>query len=95
MARDAGDGEAGVVATGLTRGQVAQELGVSVSAVRRMEGKALHPQLVDGTWLFSHEEVLSVRNIAKPARRAPARSEGELSAELFHPLDQGHVSVRG
>ena len=48
-------------------GQVAQELGVSVSAVRRMEGKALHPRLVEGTWRFDAYEVDNVRKVSRPA----------------------------
>ena len=58
----------GLSRQGSRGGKSLRELGVSVSAVTRMEGKALHPQLVDGTWLFSHEEVL----VSGASRSRPA-----------------------
>lgn len=89
MGRDVTVGGGVVVAAGLTRGQVAEALGVSISAVRRMEGKLLHPRLVAGTWFFDPEEIVSVQKAAKPSRRVRSSSEGELSAEVFRRFGQG------
>lgn len=77
------------VAAGLTRIQVASALGVSVSAVRRMEGRSLHPKLVAGVWIFDPAEITGHPKAAKPARRPRSHSEGDISAEVFQRLDQG------
>lgn len=73
---------------GLTRTEVAALLGVSVATVRRMEGKALHPKMVGGTWLFDPGQVATIRRSpSSTARRIP--SDGELAAEIFRRFDQG------
>jgi hypothetical protein len=41
----------------MTRGQVANRLGVSVAAVRKFEGSELHPEMQGGCWIFDTEEV--------------------------------------
>jgi len=53
-----------------------------------MEGKTLHPRLVNGTWLFDSGEVIEVQRSAKLTTRKPS-SEGELAAELFRRFDEG------
>jgi len=77
-------GEA-VMAT-ITRSEVASMLGVSVATVRRMEGKSLHPKMVDRTWAFDPDEVAKVqRSPSRTTKRPP--SDGELAAEIFRRFD--------
>jgi hypothetical protein len=73
---------------GLTRGKVAEILGVSLATVRRMEGKTLHPRRVDGAWRFDPEDVARVQRTAKPPANRKLTS-GDLAAKLFHRFDQG------
>jgi hypothetical protein len=77
------------VAARLTRRQAAERLGISVSAVRRMEGKELHPKLVAGLWLFDSAEVTALQRVPKPGRRPRSCSDGDISAELFQRFDRG------
>ncbi len=72
----------------ITRNEVASMLGVSVATVRRMEGKMLHPRLVDGAWRFEADEVKSLSRMQNPVGRR-ALSEGEIAAEVFRRFDQG------
>lgn len=85
----------------LTRGQVADRLGVSVSTVRRYEGARLHPTVDqnDVRW-FDEREVAAVAaelvNEASakrtrgsaPASAPQARSAGETAALVFERLEQ-------
>lgn len=78
----------------LTRSQVAEYLGVSVSTVRRMEGSELHPTIdARGVHRFDPEEVIkaaeSVRRPASPPRPASEPlSPGELAAEVFERFER-------
>jgi hypothetical protein len=81
----------------LTRSQVADQLGVSISTVRRLEGVRLHPEIGPGnTRLFDPTEVAAVatalRRSAPPAPEptASAISRGELAARVFERLEQRH-----
>jgi hypothetical protein len=75
----------------LTRAQVAQRLGISVSSVRRLEWDRLHPEVDDlGVHRFSREEVDAlgpVRRRAPAATHPPERREGarkgRLAAKVF------------
>ena len=90
-------------AAGLTRGQVAARLNISVSTVRRYEGGRLHPTVDenDVRW-FDEKEVAAVaaelanEGSAKPARNGNAtnprsaeqRTPGEIAALVFERLEQ-------
>jgi hypothetical protein len=77
----------GVMVT-ITRKEVASMLGVSVATVRRMEGKSLHPKLIDGAWRFEIDDVKGVQRAPSAVvKRAP--SEGEIAAEIFRRFDEG------
>jgi hypothetical protein len=80
--------EGGVAMAMLTRNKVADMLGVSVATVRRMEGKSLHPRMVDGAWMFELDEVISIQRSPRPAANRPP-SEGEVAAEIFRRFDEG------
>lgn len=74
----------------LTRSQVADLLGVSISTVRRLEGNQLHPQIGPrGVRHFSLTEVkqVSLQLPSNPQRAKQAtprqRSPGETAAEVF------------
>jgi hypothetical protein len=83
---DVREGEA-VMAT-ITRNEVASMLGVSVATVRRMEGKSLHPRMVDGAWRFEVDEVKNIQRAPNSVvKRSP--SEGEVAAEIFRRFDEG------
>ena len=87
--------------TPLTRAQVAERLGVSISTVRRYEGARLHPRVDDDEvhW-FDPKEVaalaVELTNEPRAARRnsnatpaiAPERSRHELAALVFERLEQ-------
>ena len=85
----------------LTRGQVAERLGVSISTVRRYEGSQLHPTVDenDVRWFAQAEVTALAARIAnersdKPSRgvgstaSAPKRSAGELAALVFERFEQ-------
>ena len=78
-----------------TRHEVAEHLSVSITTVRRMEGRDLHPQLdARGVRLFAASEVRSVAE-----RRAPrpttdkTEDEGALAARVF-ALFRGGADLR-
>ena len=78
-------------AGGLTRAQVAAELGYrSIFPVRKMEGTKLHPVREARGWVFNPEEVaeLKLARIA-PRPAAPAMSEGRIAARVFYLFDHG------
>jgi hypothetical protein len=65
----------------MTRMAVAARLGRTISGVRHMEGKELHPRKIDGVWTFDPREVEAVAR-----RLGHALSSGEIAAracELF------------
>lgn len=86
----------------LTRAQVADRLGTSVSTVRRFEGVRLHPQVDEnGVRWFDPHEVAGLaaeraneqagrrRNTNGASKRAPdALDNGELAALVFERLEQ-------
>jgi len=72
----------------MTRTQVAERLGVSVSKVRTMEGNALHPKKVDGVNYFDLTEVETVAKI-HGKRTAAALTEGQIAAAVFKMIDGG------
>lgn len=76
----------------LTRSKVAERLGVSLTTLRRMEGKQLHPQTgPGGVRLFDSMEVESVsvkmRKTGDPDRAM--EEEGEMAAEALGLFDEG------
>jgi hypothetical protein len=83
----------------LTRAQVADRLGASISTVRRYEGELLNPEIDDaGVRWFDPTEVTKVAAMRankssseKRERRnaaEPARSDGEIAALVFERLEQ-------
>jgi hypothetical protein len=93
VARSQSDGFRGrgwrQAAAPLTRAQVAKQLGVSISSVRRMEGRELHPKrLPDGTHVFAEDEIAALV-ASRPAPPPPPLSEGELAAKLFAMFASG------
>lgn len=80
----------------LTRSQVADTLGVSISSVRRLEGDRLHPTVgPDGANHFDPAEVtalateLSTKRRPRPTPAAPVKlSAGELAARAFECFEQ-------
>lgn len=72
----------------ITRSEVASLLGVSVATVRRMEGKSLHPKLIDGAWRFELDEVNGVQRTPNAVVKGTP-SEGEIAAEIFRRFDEG------
>lgn len=86
----------------LTRADVAERLGVSVSTVRRFEGSRLHPVISDkGVRRFRLEDVERLAaalaaeqntpsRIEKAAIRASELPKGELAALVFERLEQRH-----
>jgi hypothetical protein len=78
----------------LTRRQVADRLGCSIASVRRLEGKALHPeQSESGAWLFAAAEVEALASSQRPrAKSSPAThaAEGAIAARVFALLQDGH-----
>jgi hypothetical protein len=84
----------------LTRSQVADQLGVSISTVRRLEGTRLHPKIGNGnTRLFDAAEVASVAaSLVRAAEPAPqprsiAVPRGELAARIFERFELRHSLV--
>lgn len=85
-------------ATRLTRAQVADRLGVSISTVRRYEGSRLNPHVDEGDvrWFEVKEVAALASELANEprARRTrntatePQRSPGELAALVFDRLEQ-------
>jgi transcriptional regulator with XRE-family HTH domain len=85
----------------LTRAQVAERLGVSVSTVRRYEGDKLHPTIGDdGVRTFAASDVerlartlvaeQSPRARDKAIERAAELSRGDIAAAVFERLEQRH-----
>ena len=79
----------------ITRGEVAELMRVSITTVRRLQGRDLHPRRsAEGVFLFDPREVEEVR-----ARRPPPPEEvqclgpGELAAAAFKLFRDG-VDVR-
>jgi hypothetical protein len=74
--------------THMTRSQVAARLKVSVSKVRTMGGKILHPTKVDGVYRFNPSEVDAVaKGAGKPA--ALPRTAGQVAAAVFKMFNDG------
>ncbi len=74
----------------LTRKQVAERLGVSLSKVRTMEGKELHPTRDNGVNYFAVAEVDALaRAGAAPVKKKGALTDGQLAARVFRLLDAG------
>ena len=63
----------------LTRSQAARRMRVSVSTVRRMEGDALDPVVIEGRHYFRADDVESVR----------PRTDGEIAARAFEAFSAG------
>ncbi len=79
----------------MTRAQVAEILQVSISTVRRMEGRQLHPEIGDnGVRLFEQTHIEAVAATftrgAGGRRREPPRdrSPGELAALVFERFER-------
>jgi hypothetical protein len=77
----------------LTRREVAERLGISVSSVRRLEGVGLHPVLDDdGVWRFDPAELERMPVQRKPRRggkRSRTSKEGDAAARVFAMFGQG------
>ena len=75
----------------LTRRNVAERLGVSVSTVRRMEGQTLHPIRDDrGVWRFAEAEVRKLGRASEPHRAGgKATEDGDLAARVFTAFSNG------
>jgi hypothetical protein len=74
----------------LTRSQVAARLGVSVSKVRTMEGRALHPTVIAGVHYFAEGEVDRLAATAPQGSRGRSRlDEGQIAARVFRLIDHG------
>jgi len=70
-----------------TRKQVAKELGISQTTVRRMEAsKELHPVDIDGVHRFDPEEVAARKRKGKPLE---ASRDGELASQAFQLFQAG------
>jgi hypothetical protein len=80
----------------LTRSEVAIRLGISVSAVRRMEGKTLHPFRDDrGILRFAVSELPEARKATSSTRTSAAPrvtqpDAGEIAARVFEALAAGY-----
>lgn len=82
----------------LTRSEVAERLGVSISSVRRLEGDRLHPERgADGTNYFDPAEVADLATVLATERRptkptsappTPKLSAGEIAARAFECFEQ-------
>ena len=72
----------------LTRKQVADRLGVSVSKVRTTEGKSLNPTKIDGVHYFERSEV-DAAALSKGRKGAAHMTEGEVAAAVFRLIDNG------
>jgi hypothetical protein len=80
----------------LTRGEVAEMMRVSITTVRRLQGRDLHPRRSsEGFYLFDPREVEQARARRPPAPEQSERRDdpGELAAEAFKLLRDG-VDVR-
>jgi hypothetical protein len=74
----------------LTRAQAAERLGVSVSKVRSLEEKALHPDVIDGVHYFSRDEVDAIACSMPASTRGRRRlAEGQIAARVFRLIDNG------
>jgi hypothetical protein len=74
----------------LTRAQVAARLNVSVSKVRTMEGKDLHPETINGVHYFARPDVETVATSLPSTARARGRlDEGQIAARVFLLIDHG------
>jgi transcriptional regulator with XRE-family HTH domain len=72
----------------LSRAQVADRLGISVSTVRRYEGARLHPQIgADGVHWFAAEEVAALA--------AELANEPRMQRRLRNAADAGATGARG
>jgi hypothetical protein len=79
----------------LTRGEVAAVMRVSITTVRRLQGRELHPRRSpDGFYLFDPREV-EVARARRPPQPDPREcgDAGELAAETFKFLRDG-VDIR-
>jgi hypothetical protein len=72
----------------LTRKQVADRLGVSVSKVRTMEGKSLNPIKIEGVNYFERSEV-DAAALSMGRKGAAHMTEGEVAAAVFELIDHG------
>lgn len=82
----------------LTRSEVAERLGISISSVRRLERDRLHPERgPDGTHYFDSVEVTALATVLVTERRptkpaaappAPKLSAGEIAARAFECFEQ-------
>ena len=87
----------GAIPRRLTRSEVADMLGVSISSVRRLERDRLHPERgPDGTHYFAPTEVTALATALAAERRTkpsvapptPKLSAGEIAARAFECFEQ-------
>ena len=72
----------------LTRKQVADRLGVSVSKVRTMEGKSLNPIKIEGVHYFERSDV-DAAALSMGRKGAAHMTDGEVAAAVFKLIDNG------
>lgn len=72
----------------LTRKQVADRLGISISKVRTMEGKSLNPVKIDGVHYFERADV-DAAALSMGRKGAAHMTEGEVAAAVFKLIDNG------
>jgi len=74
----------------LTRAQAAERLGVSISKVRSLEDKTLHPEVIDGVHYFARDEVDAIACSMPASTRGRRRlDEGQIAARVFRLIDNG------
>jgi hypothetical protein len=73
----------------LTRTAVARRLGCSVSKVRTLEGKALHPLVEGGVHTFAAAQVEALAATIPRRARAGDRGAGAQAAAVFRLFDAG------
>jgi hypothetical protein len=81
--------ESNLASDRLTRKGVADILGVSIFKVRSMEGRELHPKVLNGVHYFDAEDVATVaRAMAQRRRHGGERTDGEIAALAFLAFDE-------
>jgi DNA-binding transcriptional MerR regulator len=78
----------------LTRRQVAERMGVTVSRVRAFDSKQLHPRARGGQWFYNAEEVDDLISRRTKHRTAARITSGRLTARAFRMFGEGKRNIR-